>query len=576
VRRALVLATLVAIAVASLDCQPLRTCKAGTVLLGVSFESVPATADTLVVMMMFNGSTLRAQGRHVPGQTQGTIELDFPNAYLANQSMTLTLTATADGALVGTGKLGPIALPSGCAALHLNVVGVGSGSDDGGSNSDGGGGDLASCDRDGGCKGGICGDGIVDPAAGEECDDFGGVDTADCNGSSAGPASCKKPRCGDGYVNAKAGEQCNTLGGADSATCNGSGAGAVACKLSACGDGYKNWASGEQCDNGSADSATCNGDSAAAVSASVACQPARCGDGYINRATSSPPGGEQCDNGPANSNTSTCLVGCWVPKCGDGFVETVPVVEVCDDNNTSACGQCYNPNGCTAAQGATIVSAQAATGTITSFNSDSFNDGDTFTLSDGSHTVTFEFASTTAFVGHVPIDINTATGTIDANLMACRICNAIKGSGLNISVSCGGCLCDDTDNRLTLTSSFFGLAGNVVITTTPSPPTGFKYLGMTGGRAADCGANVGCTQDNDCASHVCALNSSCPGGVACGACAMPSCGDTRQNGSETDVDCGGSCPGCSVHKRCFNNSDCASGLCDTRTGTNKTGTGTCK
>lgn len=46
------------------------------------------------------------------------------------------------------------------------------------------------------------------------------------------------------------------------------------------------------------------------------------------------------------------------------------------------------------------------------------------------------------------------------------------------------------------------------------------------------------------------------------ACA-PTCTDGEQNGDETDVDCGGSCPACGVGKACATDQGCASfGVCD--------------
>lgn len=41
----------------------------------------------------------------------------------------------------------------------------------------------------------------------------------------------------------------------------------------------------------------------------------------------------------------------------------------------------------------------------------------------------------------------------------------------------------------------------------------------------------------------------------------PSCGDGQQNGDETDVDCGGSCPGCDEGQACTIPADCKTGLC---------------
>ncbi|MBS2033179.1 MAG: hypothetical protein JST54_35225 [Deltaproteobacteria bacterium] len=50
---------------------------------------------------------------------------------------------------------------------------------------------------------------------------------------------------------------------------------------------------------------------------------------------------------------------------------------------------------------------------------------------------------------------------------------------------------------------------------------------------------------------------------ACGGhpTAAPSCTDHQRNGTETDIDCGGSCGPCGDGKLCGTNSDCVSGLC---------------
>jgi hypothetical protein len=46
---------------------------------------------------------------------------------------------------------------------------------------------------------------------------------------------------------------------------------------------------------------------------------------------------------------------------------------------------------------------------------------------------------------------------------------------------------------------------------------------------------------------------------------MSSCTDRMQDGDESDVDCGGSCPPCLANKMCVRNSDCASMSCDPAT-----------
>ncbi|HWZ92924.1 MAG TPA: hypothetical protein VNW92_28860 [Polyangiaceae bacterium] len=73
-----------------------------------------------------------------------------------------------------------------------------------------------------------------------------------------------------------------------------------------------------------------------------------------------------------------------------------------------------------------------------------------------------------------------------------------------------------------------------------------------------CPACVGqkCAHDGDCASDDCDL-----GKRLC--VADPQCADARQDGNETDIDCGGGlCPGCTLDRACLGNTDCASFACD--------------
>ena len=107
-----------------------------------------------------------------------------------------------------------------------------------------------------------CGNGITDP--GEACDAGGAAASCD--------ADCTRPRCGDGVLNPLAGEQCEpgglTPGCSDRCTlscgngqldqgeaCDGGGETAACdldCTPAACGDGITNFAAGEQCDDGNA------------------------------------------------------------------------------------------------------------------------------------------------------------------------------------------------------------------------------------------------------------------------------------------------------------------------------------
>jgi hypothetical protein len=55
----------------------------------------------------------------------------------------------------------------------------------------------------------------------------------------------------------------------------------------------------------------------------------------------------------------------------------------------------------------------------------------------------------------------------------------------------------------------------------------------------------------------------CPGGdCRNGRCQPPTCADGVRNGSESDVDCGGTCPRCPDGKSCAGRADCLSARCD--------------
>lgn len=148
----------------------------------------------------------------------------------------------------------------------------------------------------------VCGNGIIDQNAGEQCDP-GNMDSAGCNSNQADRVKqglgCKAPKCGDGYTNMAAGERCDSSS-IDTAQCNGS-----FCTLPICGDSFVNTAAGEECDSGGIDTIICNGNSAGTVS----CKISVCGDGYVNKKFSPMAAArtEECDMGvPCTDTTKTC------------------------------------------------------------------------------------------------------------------------------------------------------------------------------------------------------------------------------------------------------------------------------
>jgi hypothetical protein len=73
-----------------------------------------------------------------------------------------------------------------------------------------------------------------------------------------------------------------------------------------------------------------------------------------------------------------------------------------------------------------------------------------------------------------------------------------------------------------------------------------------GGSCPRCVPGARCGSWIDCSSSVC-IN---------GRCAVPSCTDGVKNGDETGVDCGASCPKCPPGQGCSSGSDCLSGACE--------------
>ena len=162
-------------------------------------------------------------------------------------------------------------------------------------------GESADCDSD--CTFAECGDGTVNPSAGEACDD-GAANSDTVPG--ACPTDCALPRCGNGVIDPE--EGCDDGNTIDGDGCQGN------CQLPVCGDGIVD--AFEECDDGN----TINDDACRNN-----CRLPRCGDGVVDA-------GEACDDGPVNSDThhDSCRLDCTLPRCGDGVVDSG---EACDDSN---------------------------------------------------------------------------------------------------------------------------------------------------------------------------------------------------------------------------------------------------
>jgi cysteine-rich repeat protein len=187
-----------------------------------------------------------------------------------------------------------------------------------------------------------CGDGVVDTAAGETCDDGNLLDGDGCGPQcqveqgwqcSGEPSLCES-LCGNQVLDEQEGEQCegDDLAGQSCATVPGGyTSGTLACTagcrfdttgcvLPGCGNGVVD--GGEACDDG-------NGDNDDACLNN--CKANTCGDGYLYT------GDEECDDGNT-SNADACLDTCQQARCGDGYLYAGH--EECDDGNTASGDGC--------------------------------------------------------------------------------------------------------------------------------------------------------------------------------------------------------------------------------------------
>ncbi len=160
------------------------------------------------------------------------------------------------------------------------------------------------------------------------------------------------------------------------------------------------------------------------------------------------------------------------------------------------------------------------------------------------------------------------SGQCDPDTMTCDPsgdCSDGMQNGDETDVDCGGSCkldCDDGDGCEDGDDCISTICDPKTMTCTPA---GDCTDGVQNGDESDidCGGTVcdacpdgdGCDDDADCASGVCDE----PNMV----CLPPACDDGVVNGDETDVDCGGSCPAdCDDGEDCLADDDCTSQICD--------------
>ncbi|APR81951.1 Hypothetical protein A7982_07300 [Minicystis rosea] len=119
------------------------------------------------------------------------------------------------------------------------------------------------------------------------------------------------------------------------------------------------------------------------------------------------------------------------------------------------------------------------------------------------------------------------------------------GAGAPIAVSDDGDVLAD-DNPCTADVCNAGMLQH------PALPAGTSCSGSNGTKCDGNGACVECIADTNCPAGVCWMGH-CP--------ALP-CADGVKDGTETDTDCGGSCPNkCEIGQHCLSDNDCYSHWC---------------
>lgn len=177
------------------------------------------------------------------------------------------------------------------------------------------------------------------------------------------------------------------------------------------------------------------------------------------------------------------------PVCGDGVINGG---ETCDDRNGMACGTCT-------ANCSNVVPPRAATGSIMAALGKEQLDGEIFVLDDGINPpVTFEWERNGGVPApRVPVPFQSSFGQGQMAMAVASAINSVGSSLLITATHSGGPMAMLSHDRQTA-------LGNRTITHTVTNGT-FAVTGMSGGAAGDCGSNVGCTQNADCASGTCLM-----------------------------------------------------------------------
>jgi hypothetical protein len=98
-----ILASLLLVALGAAGCGDGSNCKEGTLSLGLELDTGTDVADSVTIVITVDGKAMTSVQPHAPGQTFSNVEIDFPAGYPADKTVSLDLTASLTGTVIGIG-----------------------------------------------------------------------------------------------------------------------------------------------------------------------------------------------------------------------------------------------------------------------------------------------------------------------------------------------------------------------------------------------------------------------------------------------------------------------------------------